>query len=75
MAGDALFAPLLLALGIEELSMHPGTLLEVRRAIRGSHLGDLRARVPALMRARDRAGIEAWVQKAAPAGDNGAMNA
>src|SRR3546814_5250113 len=33
MAGDALFAPLLLARGLEELGMHPGTLLEVRRAI------------------------------------------
>ncbi len=71
MAGDALFAPLLLALGIEELSMHPGTLLEVRRAIRGSHLGELRARVPALMRARDRAGIEGWLQRQAPAAPGG----
>src|SRR5690606_18695717 len=34
MAGDAQFAPLLLALGLEEFSLHPGTLLEVRRAIR-----------------------------------------
>ena len=61
MAGDALFVPLLLALGIEELSMHPGTLLEVRRAIRGCDLGALRARLPSLMRARTRAGIEAWL--------------
>jgi phosphotransferase system enzyme I (PtsI) len=75
MAGDAAFVPLLLALGLEELSMHPGTLLEVRRAIRGCDLGALRARLPALARARDRAGIEAWMQKATPAGDNGAMNA
>ncbi|HEY0310653.1 MAG TPA: phosphoenolpyruvate--protein phosphotransferase [Luteimonas sp.] len=66
MAGDALFVPLLLALGSEELSMHPGTLLEVRRAIRGSHLAQLRERVPALMRARDRAAIEAWVRKSLP---------
>src|SRR3546814_13445765 len=34
MASDAAFVPLLLALGLEELSMHPSTLLEVRRAIR-----------------------------------------
>src|SRR5690606_37727125 len=61
MAGDALFVPLLLALGIEELSMHPGTLLEVRRAIRGCDLSALRARLPSLMRARTRAGIEAWL--------------
>jgi phosphotransferase system enzyme I (PtsI) len=75
MAGDAVFAPLLLALGLEEFSLHPSTLLEVRRAIRACDLGVLRARLPALLRARDRAGIEAWMQKAAPAGDNGGMNA
>jgi phosphotransferase system enzyme I (PtsI) len=68
MAGDAVFAPLLLALGLEEFSLHPSTLLEVRRAIRDCDLGALRARLPALLRARDRAGIEAWMQKAAPAG-------
>ncbi|HEU4991856.1 MAG TPA: phosphoenolpyruvate--protein phosphotransferase [Luteimonas sp.] len=75
MAGDAVFAPLLLALGLEEFSLHPSTLLEVRRAIRACDLGVLRARLPALLRARDRAGIEAWMQKAALAGDNGGMNA
>ena len=69
MAGDAAFAPLLLALGLEEFSLHPSTLLEVRRAIRGCDLGALRARLPALLRARDRAGIEAWMRKAAPNGD------
>jgi phosphotransferase system enzyme I (PtsI) len=69
MAGDATFAPLLLALGLEEFSLHPSTLLEVRRAIRGCDLGALRARLPALLRARDRAGIEAWMCKAAPNGD------
>ncbi|MBX9399777.1 phosphoenolpyruvate--protein phosphotransferase [Lysobacter sp. BMK333-48F3] len=61
MAGDAAFAPLLLALGLEEFSLHPATLLEVRRAIRGLDLAGLRKRAPALMRARDRAGIEAWL--------------
>lgn len=61
MAGDAVFAPLLLALGLEEFSLHPATLLEVRRAIRGCDLGALRASAPALLRARDRAGIEKWL--------------
>ena len=61
MAGDPSFAPLLLALGLEEFSLHPATLLEVRRAIRGCDLGVLRARAPALLRARDRVGIEAWI--------------
>ncbi|HVR81944.1 MAG TPA: phosphoenolpyruvate--protein phosphotransferase [Luteimonas sp.] len=62
MAGDAVFAPLLLALGLEEFSLHPATLLEVRRAIRGCDLGALRASAPALLRARDRAGIEKWLR-------------
>jgi phosphotransferase system enzyme I (PtsI) len=67
MAGDARFAPLLLALGLEEFSLHPGTLLELRHAIRACDLGRLRARAPALLRARDRAGIEKWMQANAPA--------
>jgi phosphotransferase system enzyme I (PtsI) len=66
MAGDPAFAPLLLALGLEEFSLHPATLLELRRAIRHLDLGALRARAPALMRARDRAGIEAWLHSAQP---------
>jgi phosphotransferase system enzyme I (PtsI) len=63
MAGDSNFAPLLLALGLEEFSLHPATLLELRRAIRGLDLESLRKRAPALLRAKDRAGIEAWLNK------------
>ncbi|NZA27466.1 phosphoenolpyruvate--protein phosphotransferase [Luteimonas sp. SJ-92] len=66
MAGDPVFTPLLLALGLGELSLHPATLLEVRRAIRGLDLVHLRARTPALMRARDRAGVERWLEAARP---------
>ena len=80
MAGDATFAPLLLALGLEEFSLHPGTLLELRQAIRMLDLGVLRSRAPALLRARDRAGIEKWLrantppttQAMAPANESGA---
>ena len=61
-AGDPMFTPLLLALGIGELSLHPATMLEVRRAVRGCDLAALRASTPALLRARDRAGIEAWLK-------------
>ena len=49
MAGDATFAPLLLALGLGEFSLHPNTLLELRRAIRNCDLGALRANAPALL--------------------------
>ena len=48
----------------EEFSLHPGTLLELRRAVRGFDLSALRARAPALLRARDRAGIERWLAQA-----------
>ena len=61
-AGDPAFVPLLIALGIGELSLHPATMLEVRRAVRACDLSELRAATPALLRARDRAGIEAWLK-------------
>ena len=57
-AGDARLAPLLLALGLTEFSLHPATLLEVRKAIRDSDLSALQARTRKLLQARDRAGIE-----------------
>ncbi|NIJ68783.1 phosphoenolpyruvate--protein phosphotransferase [Xanthomonas sp. 60] len=63
-AGDARLVPLLLALGLTEFSLHPGTLLEVRRAIRRSDLAGLRARAPRLLAARDRRGIERWLADA-----------
>ena len=65
MAGDAHFAPLLLALGLGEFSLHPATLLELRRAIRNCDLAALRARAPKLLRARDRAAIEQWLTESA----------
>ncbi len=60
-AGDARFAPLLLALGLTEFSLHPDLLLEVRRAIRNSDRAALQARIDKLLQARDRAGIERWL--------------
>ncbi|KIQ97313.1 phosphoenolpyruvate--protein phosphotransferase [Lysobacter sp. A03] len=64
-AGDARFSPLLLALGLEQFSVHPSSLLEVRRTIRSCDVQALRARAPALMRARDRAQIEQWMARQA----------
>jgi len=61
MAGDARMTPLLLALGLTEFSLHPGTLLEVRRAVREADLAMLRARAPKLLAARDRRAIERWL--------------
>ena len=63
-AGDATLAPMLLALGLREFSLHPATLLELRKAIRDSDLSDLQARTAKLLQARDRAGIERWLKAA-----------
>jgi phosphotransferase system enzyme I (PtsI) len=65
MAGDMRFTQLLLALGLTDFSLHPTTLLEVRQVIRESDHGKLRARTGALLRARDRAGIEKWLSRSA----------
>ncbi len=61
MAGDARMTALLLALGLTEFSLHPATLLEVRRAIREVDLAALRLQAPQLLAARDRRGIERWI--------------
>ena len=66
-AGDPRLAPLLLALGLKEFSLHPSNLLELRRAIRDCNLHDLRARADTLLQARDRNAIERWLSKATPA--------
>ncbi len=60
-AAEPSLIPLLLALGLNELSLHPTHLLEVRQAIRGCDLGKLRAGTASLLRAKTRAGIERWV--------------
>jgi phosphotransferase system enzyme I (PtsI) len=64
MAGDPLMTPLLLALGLCEFSLHPATLLEVRKVIRDIDLPALQARGAKLLQARDRAGIERWLAAA-----------
>jgi phosphotransferase system enzyme I (PtsI) len=63
MAADPANVPLLLALGLRDFSLHPGTLLEVRRAIRAADLASLRRRAQSLLRAHDRAGIEKWLAR------------
>ena len=64
MAGDSRLAPLLLALGLREFSLHPSGLLELRRTIRDCRHGELRARAGKLLEARDRNAIERWLQAA-----------
>ena len=64
MAAAPDYASLLLALGLTDFSLHPGTMLEVRRRIRECDHAALQARLPALLRARDRESIERWLATA-----------
>lgn len=63
MAGEAHNVPLLLAMGLRDFSLHPSTLLEVRRAIRAADLASLRRRLGTLLRCHDRAAIERWLDR------------
>ncbi len=50
MAGDPLFAPILLGLGVDELSMNPQAIPMVKNAIRSINAADLRNIMDAVMR-------------------------
>jgi phosphotransferase system enzyme I (PtsI) len=63
LAGDPRYTRLLLALGLIDFSMHPGTLLEVRKVVRDSEHARLRAKLPSLLRAADQRAIERIVEK------------
>lgn len=63
MAGEAHNVPLLLAMGLRDFSLHPSTLLEVRRAIRAADLASLRRRLGTLLRCHDRAAIDRWLER------------
>jgi phosphotransferase system enzyme I (PtsI) len=52
MAGDPMFTPLLLALGLTDFSMHPGQMLEVRDRVGQLERARLRRLSPQLLRAR-----------------------
>jgi len=53
MAGDPQYTRLLLGLGLREFSMHPSTLLEVKRVINRTNLRELRGRTRAFLRNSD----------------------
>ncbi|HCK80552.1 MAG TPA: hypothetical protein DIC59_03685, partial [Candidatus Competibacteraceae bacterium] len=41
MAGDSRYTRLLLGLGLTQFSMHPAGLLEIKRVVQDSHVGEL----------------------------------
>ena len=53
MAGDPRFTRLLLGLGLRELSMQPGSLLEIKEIVRGSNIRELQAAVSTLLERLD----------------------
>lgn len=65
LAASALDVPLLLALGLRDFSVHPGALLEVREAIRAVDLKRLKRRTSSLLKCRERADVERWLQRVA----------
>ncbi len=66
LAASAMDAPLLLALGLRDFSVNPGAVLEVREAIRACDLGKLKRRTATLLRCRERAEVERWLERAQP---------
>ncbi|HRX72195.1 MAG TPA: phosphoenolpyruvate--protein phosphotransferase, partial [Candidatus Competibacteraceae bacterium] len=53
MAGDSRYARLLLGLGLTEFSMHPTGLLEIKKVIQDSHVGELKEIARRLLRTTD----------------------
>jgi phosphotransferase system enzyme I (PtsI) len=53
MAGDTRYTRLLLGLGLTEFSMHPSALLEIKKIVRDSNLGELRKLAAGVMQAHD----------------------
>ena len=53
MAGDTRYTKLLLGLNLTQFSMHPATLLEVKRIIRDSHVGQLNRLVKIILKTTD----------------------
>jgi phosphotransferase system enzyme I (PtsI) len=68
MAGDPLHAGLLLGLGLRELSVAPGQMLEVKDAIRHTHLDEARQLATAALELGSAAEVEALLTERAPPG-------
>ena len=61
MANNPHYIPLLLSLGFQDFSLHPAILLEIRRTIRGCRWANLHEQTAALLQARDRRGLQKWI--------------
>lgn len=63
MAGDPRYTRLLLGLGLTQFSMHPATLLGVKKIVRGSRLGALTRAANRVLRLRDTESVHAYVDR------------
>jgi len=63
MAGDPRYTSLLLGLGLTEFSMHPATLLEVKKIVRDSDAGRLTHFAKRLLKVRDTREVHRLVEK------------
>ncbi len=63
MAGDPRYTRLLLGMGLTEFSMHPATLLDIKRLVRESHAKRLAAFARKILRARGSRQVHEWVER------------
>ncbi len=63
MAGDPRYTGLLLGLGLTEFSMHPVTLLEVKKIVRDSNVGKLTRFAKRILKIRDIREVHTLVEK------------
>ena len=65
MAGDTHYTRLLLALGLTQFSMHPSSVLEVKKLIRESNLAELKATGQKLIDTHEPAEVQALIRELA----------
>jgi phosphotransferase system enzyme I (PtsI) len=63
MAGDARYTRLLVGLGLSEFSMHPATLLDIKRLVRESRAGRLSKQARRILGARSTRQVHDWVDE------------
>jgi phosphotransferase system enzyme I (PtsI) len=63
MAGDLRYTRLLLGMGLTEFSMHPATLLDIKRLVRDSHAKQLTTKARRILRANGARQVHDWVDQ------------
>jgi phosphotransferase system enzyme I (PtsI) len=66
MAGDVLCAPVLLGLGVDELSMRPAVIPRIKRLLRHSDTGMLRELGARVLRCEDSERVRGYLERTLP---------